>query len=354
MNKLPHWNVEEEVYRADNAISYSTLSSYAKNGLQGLKNSLERVKIDSDSIRHGSLVDSLLTEPENFEKKFIVSAFNMPSDTIKGIIDLIWDRSDKETFDLSKLDKKLILECCNCMGYGASNWKDDTKINKIIDEGEEYFNLLPLNRIIISQYDYNKAVECVETLKTNRFTKWIFDELNSDMRVFYQLKFKISYKFDGCYPYDWKQEFVTNNTIRCMFDIIVIDYEKKTITPIDLKTTGKSEEFFIDSIQDWYYDLQATMYSYILRQVCKYDFFFKDFKVLPFQFMVINKFTLSPQFYTYNKSIADIQEEFIDYNGNIHLPWYNYLRDIRWQIENKNFNYKRETVYNNGYTWVKF
>ena len=351
------WQVTEQEYRKDKAISYSTLSTFAREGIKGLKKISQGFTIDSSSLRHGSLVDTLLTDKENFKNLYVVSKFKMPTDQVKSIVDLIWKKSDKKINNLKKISSDLILECSKEIGYGGASWNESTIVKKIIEAGEEYFHLIPLTEkgiTPITNEDYQFAKNCVNALYDNKYTKWLFSNL-PNIKVYYQLKFKINFDdFNGIKPLQWKEELLSKNTIRCMFDIIVEDSKNKFLLPIDLKTTSHNEENFDLSIQDWYYDLQATKYSYILRQVCSQDDKYKDYKILPFCFLPINKFNLSPQFYEYKDSIHDLQKTFIDYKGQTHYPWYEYLQKTRWHFNNNEFNYDMETVLNNGKKIIKF
>ena len=79
------WNVSEPEYRADPALSYSTLSSYERNGRF---NALEILgeQISTPSLTFGSMVDTLLTDSEEeFQNKFIVVDDPGISDNLKEI-----------------------------------------------------------------------------------------------------------------------------------------------------------------------------------------------------------------------------------------------------------------------------
>jgi len=343
------WDVPEETYRDDKAISYSTLSSYAKKGFRGLKAYLEGEKTMTKALFHGSAVDCLLTNRENFEKCYLIADYKEPSDTIKQIVDMVWEKSDKTQGDLTKVDQAMLLQTINEVGYGAANWYDATKIKKVVEEGNDYFSFKPITmtgRKVISQTDYNKAEQCVFSLLTNPYTEWIFKE-DEKHKVYYQLKFKISYNAD---LYDWKTNLVEENTLRCMFDIIYVDYDKRIIIPFDLKTTSKNEEDFEEACQDWYYDIQATLYWDILNRVLKADDYFKDFELHPFTFIPINKDNLTPQLFTY----IDNGKVFADYKGNKHLTWHKLLDEVKWHIETGNFNYHRRTVLQDGNNVIDF
>ena len=53
------WNVTEEEYRADPALSYSTLSKFNREGFDNLEHLFD--KTESPSLLFGSIVDCLLT-----------------------------------------------------------------------------------------------------------------------------------------------------------------------------------------------------------------------------------------------------------------------------------------------------
>lgn len=327
------WNVTEEVYRADSAISYSTLSQFSREGVACIPHLKD--KKDSQALRFGSLTDTLMTEPEVFEQKFTISDFNKPSDVIVKIITDLWENSDKSINNLSKINPDNILRHINAENY-QSNWKDATRINKIVEEGKSYFELLGLTegKTLMTQYDYNGAIQCIETLKTSPFTSKYFyvNPLTPHIEAHYQLKFRLN---------------IENKAIRCMFDRIIIDHQAKTIQPVDLKTTGKPEEEFEHSFEAWCYYLQSSMYSYILRELCKNDDYFKDFIVLPFIFICINRYSLKPLAWVDEDSVCDYSER-VNKEGKVLKPWYVLFRELKWHLESRKLDYSFESYQSKG------
>lgn len=327
------WDVEEAVYRADEATSYSTLSTFAREGASCIPHLKD--KKDGEALRFGSLTDTLMTEPELFNDKFVIATFNKPTEVITKIITSIWEKSDKTNNNLSKVNPEIILMYINEENY-YTNWKDATRINKIIEEGQAYFSLLALcdNKMLMTQSDFNRAQQCVDVLKTNPFTsRYFYDNPfeNEDIESHFQLKFRL----------------VGNKwSIRCMFDRIIVDHKNKTIRPIDLKTTGKDEEKFEDSFLTWRYDLQATMYSFILQQVCANDEYFKDFTILPFMFVCINRYNQTPLCWTYNDSL--VQGDRVTADGTLFKGWYTLLTELKWHIESEKIDYSFASYQANG------
>ena len=327
------WNVSEEEYRNDDAISYSMLASFEREGFKIIP--YLKDKKSSEALRFGSLVDTILTEPEELDNKFLVSDISKVTEVVLNIVKNIYDICDKTTNTLTEINRDLILNSIKEFNY-QSNWKDDTRINKIIDEGNSYFSLLGLagNKTLISQYEYDLAVSCVESIKNSEFTNKYFNDTVDyfgEIEAFYQLKLK--YNKNGL-------------NVRCMFDRVIVNHKTKTIQPIDLKTTGKNEEEFENSFLAWSYWIQSNMYSEILKLIIEEDDYFKDFIILPFLFVVVNKNNKTPLVWC---DINNLEKgDRIDKYNNIHKYWIDLYKDLKWHIDNEEYKYSIESIQNNG------
>ena len=327
------WNVSEEEYRNDDAISYSMLASFERDGFKIIP--YLKDKKSSEALRFGSLVDTILTEPEELDNKFLVSDISKVTEVVLNIVKNIYDICDKTTNTLTEINRDLILNSIKEFNY-QSNWKDDTRINKIIDEGNSYFSLLGLagNKTLISQYEYDLAVSCVESIKNSEFTNKYFDDTVDyfgEIEAFYQLKLK--YNKNGL-------------NVRCMFDRVIVNHITKAIQPIDLKTTGKDEEEFENSFLAWSYWIQSNMYSEILKLIIEEDDYFKDFTILPFLFVVVNKNNKTPLVWC---DINNLEKGHrIDKYNNIYKYWIDLYKDLKWHIDNEEYKYSLESIQNNG------
>jgi len=317
------WDVSEAEYRSDPALSYSILSSFFKNGPKSLIN---KEKVDSPSLRAGSTVDCLLTAPEEFDDRFYVADIDKFSDTIRKIVESIGIHEEQS---LSELSEEALLLTLNDFEY-QTNWKPETRIKKLIELGSDYYTVLKYStgKIVISPQEFQEAQQCVITLKTHPFSYQIF-ECNEDEEILYQLKFKAD---------------INGTPMRCMFDINKINHKEKWIRPIDLKTTGKSEEDFEISFESWNYWIQGLSYSEILRLNIIKDDYFKDFEILPFQFCVINKNNLNPLIW----EISDKKVMEAHCLCKFLNTWKNLLWDADWHLQNGKFDYSRKSYENNG------
>ena len=77
--------ITEEEYRADPALSYSTLAKYERSGFNNLESLFD--KIETPSLTFGSSVDSIITGgQEEFDSRFIVAEFPPTPDSIIKIV----------------------------------------------------------------------------------------------------------------------------------------------------------------------------------------------------------------------------------------------------------------------------
>ena len=80
--------------------------------------------------------------------------------------------------------------------------------------------------------------------------------------------------------------------------LIIVNHKEKWVKPVDLKTSSHTEWDFYKSFNDWRYDIQARLYWAIIRQNMDKDEYFKNFKLLDYDFIVVNRRTLTPLVWT--------------------------------------------------------
>lgn len=276
------WQVSEEEYRADPALNYSTLAKYEREGF----NNLDRLfdKIDTPSLTFGSAVDSIITGgQEEFDERFMVADFPNTTDSIIKIVKALFQSFSSSNRSLNSIDDNDIIKYTELYSYQL-NWKPETRAKVIKEKGEDYYNLLFVagSRVVLDTQTYQDVCNAINSLKNSTATKFYFAENNPfepEIERFYQLKFKGV--FNGI-------------TYRNMADLIVVNHKEKWVLPVDLKTSSHTEWDFYKSFVDWRYDIQARLYWAIIRQNMDKDEYFKDFKLLDYRFIVVNRRTLTP------------------------------------------------------------
>lgn len=276
------WQVDEPTYRADKALSYSTLAKFEREGFNGLPSLYD--SLETPSLTFGSAVDCWMTDgKEEFDKRYIVAEFPSIPDSIVTIVKDLFREFNITHNSLASIPSVEILKSIETFNY-QPRWNVDTKINKIKTEGKQYYDLLLLcnGRTLLNTEDFNDIQNSISVLKNSPTTEYYFKANNvfdPNIQRYYQLKFKAT---------------LDDIDFRCMADLIIVDYEKKQIQPIDLKTSSHKEWDFYKSFIQWNYQIQARLYWRIIRDNLDRNPYFKDFTLLDYKFIVVNKKTLTP------------------------------------------------------------
>ena len=293
------WQVDEPTYRADDALSYSTLAKYER---EGKFNSLPKLfeKVSTPSLTFGSMVDTLITgTKEEFDNLFMVVDFPTISDSLIEVATTLYNKYGNHPSDFFEdyyerfedIPESILATVGKECNFYANDKYASYRVKLIKENCKEYFNLLKLseNKTIVDSETADKAYKAVEALKTSNATKFYFKEdspLEPNIERCYQLKFKTT-------------DSISLVNYRGMMDLIIIDHATKTIQPVDLKTSSHAEWEFYKSFMDWRYDIQSRLYYRLIQSNCAKDEYFKDFKILDYKFIVVNKSTLTPLVWTY-------------------------------------------------------
>ena len=270
--------ITEEEYRADPALSYSTLARYEREGFNNLDKLFD--KIETPSLTFGSAVDSLITGgQEEFDERFMVAEFPSTPDSIIKIVKSLFSQYGDSYRSLITIPDDAIIKETEYQSY-QMNWKPETRAKVIKEKGADYYNLLFIagNRTILDTTTYQDVCNAVRALKESESTKFYFADNNPfepNIERLYQLKFKACL---GGIEY------------RCMFDELIIFHDTKEIQPLDLKTSCKRldrEWDFPSHYIEWFYEIQNRLYVRILQDVISKDEYFKDFKILPYKDIII-------------------------------------------------------------------
>ncbi len=229
----------------------------------------------------GSGVDVMLTqEKDDFDDEYHITNSDKPSGKTLSIMHHIFDNVTENmnkqhinrlTFE--QLSDDTILEACVIHDF-QGRWKDPAKL-KAVAKTADYFNELCLSngKQIITTEDYDKIVRITESFETSKW-KHLFDgslENNTKYDVYFQLAI-----------YSEKLGIKT----KVLLDFVVVDHEKKTITPYDIKTTGDAIIKFPYSAKAYRYDFQGSYYMEHLKYWRDQQPALKGYAINNFRFLV--------------------------------------------------------------------
>ena len=251
----------------------------------------------------GNGVDMQLTRPiEEFNQKFHISNLqNKPSDTIKSIVNQVYDLVKEEVGELA--DKGVlrdhtskILDSCNDHNY-QPNWKIETRIAKIVEAWEYWEDLKAAEgKIVLSQEENDLISQIVMSIRTNPATSKYFERDTNFVEILDQYSIYFNYEGIEC---------------KALLDRIIVDHKNKTIQPIDFKTMGDQTLYFPKSLRQRRYDIQAAFYTEALKSKKVYE----TYTILPFKFIVES--TVNPG----NPLVFTCSDELLDIGKNGRQPY---------------------------------
>lgn len=279
------WQVDEPTYRDDPALSYSTIARFDREGFEKLDQLND--KVSTPSLTFGSAVDTLITGTnEEFQNRFTIAELPHISPSVQAIIQTLYEVYGKLYKSLEIIPSEAIESAITVANY-QPRWSMAKKIEYVM-EGAPYYSFLEKSdgKEVLSMQLYNEVERAVLALKNSEATQWYFKETNEpNLERLYQLKFKAT---------------LNDIDYRIMADELIVDHDAKIIIPIDLKTSSHKEFDFYKSFVKWKYYMQAILYSRVIKHVCSQDEYFKDFEILPYRFIVVNKESCNPLVWEFN------------------------------------------------------
>jgi hypothetical protein len=312
----------------DLTLSYSRISDFDRNGPRAL---IRRSEESNDGMKHGSLVDDLLTDKvtgsQIYKEKYYLYDGNKPTATLGFLCDIILKNYEKIP------DIKTVLKIVKHNAFWNSTKDEDKLIAKFdLPEFWDYLNVMYLttDKKVITTNDDLAAKEAVSILLNHEYSKHLYFNENEN---FYQLPFEIKYK---------------NFKIRGILDRLSIDHKNKIVYMDDLKTGAGKGESFLKSFIDYRYYFQGAIY------IKAFDFFceklnLKDYTLAPFKFIYLGKTEKVPFIFTFTDKWNNAA-----INGFTTLSGYKYsgldecIDKIYYHWKNDKYEFSQEIYQNNG------
>ena len=223
---------------------------------------------DTTYFRKGSAVDCLLTEPKEFDKRYVLCTVEAPGGMMGEFVKTYLHNINKDDIDEDTKRKAAYVDS----GFKI---KYESVIKKFeAPEIQDYikFNLENKDKTFLSREEMTQTINMVNMLKSCEITKPYMDPVNCEVKN--QVEFEMP----------WETLSGKVYTIRGMIDKIIINHDLKTVQALDLKTTGKSVYSFPNSYIKYAYFRQAAIYQrWLVLSLVKETF---NYGILPFKFIV--------------------------------------------------------------------
>jgi hypothetical protein len=282
---------EEEFFSRPFLLSYSGLNRLLYSPALFYNHYVlgQRDDVEDRNMVEGKLIHCLLLNPENFDKEFVLSAQDIPSDNPRQLLQTLFNHykelkqhNPEDTREELHEFSGAIIDILSDMNLYQSLKTDTQRLDKIITEKHvSYWDYLKQsqNRTIVDHDTYNFAKSVVQKIKDTPAVIDVMGFFEDPLRGVIKQNEVELVKFSDNYPFG----------IRGFIDNLVIDPSTKTIKVNDLKKSSKDISSFKDSIEYYRYYLQAAIYHRLVEHVYLSRPEYKDFKIV-FRFVVVDPY----------------------------------------------------------------
>ena len=277
-------NIPEQEYHDLPAWSYSIIARYARDGFGALATLHDKVAT-TPSMEFGSLFDSMITRGKKTMDNYVVSDISVPP-AEKNVLDVLASNCTCTQFHDISMDE--VIATADNVGY-QMRLKTDTRYKKI-SEYSAYYDTLMSGKKIISRQDWDDAIEMYKVFRNDAYLKTLFGTKDTDdVEYIYQAQFKVKFVIEG-----------DEVEVKMMADLIVVNHSEKTIQIVDLKTSAMPAYDFSQNFIKYRYDLEAEVYTDVVRRILMDIDGYGDYEILPFLFADISRVDKVPVTYYYN------------------------------------------------------
>ncbi len=340
----------EAVYRAVLLDSSSSLKEFSLDRKKYFRKYILGEDVedkDTQAATMGRIVETLLMEPEEFDKRFFMSSCaEAPSALMLAFVNALYKHTKDATAEDGTVTRSF--EELSRDAYVDSGFKIkyDAVITKFVgSDAEVYYNEMRTvksnNLTVVTAEDVNNAEKIVEELRNNPITSKIVNLVSSKRySVYNQLQVE-NYEVNG-------------HTFKSMMDKVIVDHEQQTVQVYDLKCTWSVENF----LEEYYLYRRAYIQAYLYTMAAAAFRDTKDelegYEVLPPRFIVCDSTNYyNPLIYTLSEQdLTDAYKGFThknrEYKGVGEI-----IEDLKWALENNVWNLSRENFENNGLVKIR-
>lgn len=338
----------ENRYRSVLLDSSSSLKDFATNRKRYYKRYILNEDVEdeeSKSSTMGMLVETLLLEPDTFDKKFYLSACaTTPTGLMLAFVEALYKCTREAMNEEGVVMREF--EGISRDAYNDSGFK--IKYEAVIEkfsgsDAEIYYreilNVRFNNLIVVTALEIENAEKIVETLRTNFVTKNIVNLVDSNKwTVKNQLKIE-GYK-------------IGNLLFKSMIDRVHIDHENKVIQMYDLKCIWAVENFY----EEYYLYRKAYIQAFVYHKAIQHyrNENYPGYSITPIKFIVCD----SVNYYNpliYSLTFDDLKEakDGFEYKGRTYIGVDELIYSLDWAINNNIWNFSKANYTSNGVVNLK-
>ena len=341
----------EATYRSIMLDSSSSLKEFSMDRKKYYRKYIlgERVE-DKDTLAAtiGRVVETLLLEPQEFDKRFYMSSCaTAPTGLMLEFVTALCKHTSESTNDDGEVYRTFESIAKDAYVDSGFKIKFDAVIAKFVgSDAEIYYNEMRKVKAegltVVTTEDVANAEKIVNELRINQVTAHIVNLTDSARwQIFNQMQVE-GYTVDG-------------QMFKSMMDKVIVDHEQRTIQVYDLKCTWSVENFY----EEYYLYRRAYIQAYLYYKAAEQLTFINndawgDYQILPPKFIVCDSTNYHNPL-VYKLDMEDLNDAYsgFEHKGRKYPGVSHLIKDLKWALENNVWNISRTNYLSDGVVNIK-
>lgn len=252
--KIPKYDIP--YYEDNTRISNSAIGWFLNKGPAYFRNMLDGKEkgLDLPQLRKGTMIHEFLLQPDQFWNDYVLFDGDKPKSAqaqkfCENLINTVEIELNKQLSEAYRKSYSIV---------GKSEDKILSEALKISVEYKDYIEAIKSKKILISQYDLDQLMKIQHNVDEHKLAKRLLQKASDYSNIHVYHEFQINWDY-------WVEDELNHGALtpiacKSLLDSCTFNFETKTCTIMDIKTTAKLWHFE-DSMKEFDYCRQLCFYQ---------------------------------------------------------------------------------------------
>ncbi len=252
--KIPEYDIP--YYEDNTRISNSAIGWFLNKGPAYFRNMLDGKEkgLDLPQLRKGTMIHEFLLQPDQFWNDYVMFDGDKPKSAqaqkfCENLINTVEIELNKQLSEAYRKSYSIV---------GKSEDKILSEALKISVEYKDYIEAIKSKKILISQYDLDQLMKIQHNVEEHKLAKQLLQKAGdySNIHVYHEFQINWDYLVED----ELNHGALTTIACKSLLDSCTFNFDTKTCTIMDIKTTAKLWHFE-DSMKEFDYCRQLCFYQ---------------------------------------------------------------------------------------------
>lgn len=252
--KIPEYDIP--YYEDNTRISNSAIGWFLNKGPAYFRNMLDGKEkgLDLPQLRKGTMIHEFLLQPDQFWNDYVLFDGEKPKSVqaqkfCENLINTVEIELNKQLSEAYRKSYSIV---------GKSEDKILSEALKISVEYKDYIEAIKSKKILISQYDLDQLMKIQHNVEEHKLAKQLLQKAGNYSNIHVYHEFQINW--DYCVEDELNHGALTHIACKSLLDSCTFNFDTRTCTIMDIKTTAKLWHFE-DSMKEFDYCRQLCFYQ---------------------------------------------------------------------------------------------